>query len=431
MADVQPVSLRFVTPELTGEVPSPPHDALSLEARQRHLAQHPRSYLGVTLSPEDMEPGAADPAEAALSAGRHRLETMLAEGVFGPATEPGFFIYRLEVDDHRQTGLVCGVATSDYDEGMVRIHEHINRGRADHLARHLSVVGAQSSPIAMAFKLRPTVVRIMDRTADTTEPLLDFVDGEGLRQQLWAITDPYEIAEIEFAFSNAALYLIDGHHRAAAASTHRAAIEPSSRDPHLMLSTLFPFEQLRNQAFHRILTGVDPVEFQAELARRFATRRTDDPHQVSARGPAELALGVPADGDGGATGDARQRSEWPGSTGAVDWLLLDVPFDLHARSDLDNIDPVRLARLVLGPILGIDEANSDPRLSYRPGLADAESIADIELGSNEMVFLMRPVPMDILMDASDEGLVMPPKSTYFLPKVRSGLFVRMVDEQLG
>ncbi len=183
-----------------------------------------------------------------------------------------------------------------------------------------------------------------------------------------------------------------------------------------MLSTLFPFEQLRNQAFHRILTGLDRDRFRSELVARFATRQTNDPDQVAARGPSELAFGIPS-------GQTAPHD-------AIDWLLLDVPFDLHARSDLDNIDPVRLGNQVLGPLLGIDEATSDPRLSYRPGLADAETIADIELEPDEAVFLMRPVPMDILMDASDEGLVMPPKSTYFLPKVRSGLFVRIVDHEL-
>ncbi len=411
MATVLPVSLRFVLPELTAEVPSPPHDALSATARRKHLHDHPLSYLGVTRAPEDVEGPSDDPAADALSAGRSQLEAMLAQNVFGPPGEPNFFVYRLEDHDHRQTGLICGVATDDYNAGTVRIHERINQSRASHLASHLQVVGAQSSPIALAFKSRPAVVELIEETVTTTEPFLDFVDDQGLRQQLWTIEQAGSIDLVRDGFAGQPLYLIDGHHRAAAASTDLATSNSDGREPHLMLATLFPYEELRNQAFHRILTGLGP-DTSAELGRRFATRVAEDPLAVADRAPSELAFGLP-DGD------------------SIRWLLIDVPIDPHASSDLDNIDPIRLGRQVLAPMLGIEEPTTDHRLSYRPGLADAASISDIELDKDEAIFLMRPVPMDVLMDASDEGLVMPPKSTYFMPKVRSGLFVRIVDPTLG
>lgn len=430
MATIEPVALRFVLPELTGEVPSPPHDALSATARRQHLADHPRSYLGVTRSPDDIEDGSSDPAADALLAGRRHLEVLLADGVFGPTSEPNFFIYRLELDGHRQTGLVCGVATADYDIGMVRIHERINQSRADHLATHMRVVGAQSSPIALAFKSRPEVVALISETVETSSPFLDFIDDQGLRQQLWAVADSEGVELVRDRLANAPLYLIDGHHRAAAASKDKAgsaqndtadleqaASASNPAGPHLMLSTLFPYEELRSQAFHRFLTGLDS-DFLPRLTARFSSRETDDPETVAERSESELAFGTRVQGPGD-------------SASTVHWTLLDVPLDVHASSDLDNIDPIRLTRQVLGPMLGIDEGTSDPRLSYRPGLADADSIAEITLNPDETIFLMRPVPMDVLMDASDEGLVMPPKSTYFMPKVRSGLFVRLVDESLS
>ncbi|MGH1490656.1 MAG: DUF1015 family protein [Acidimicrobiales bacterium] len=418
MASVEPVALRFVLPELVDEVPSPPHDALSIEARRQHLADHPRSYLGVTRSPDDMDPTSADPASDALAAGRQQLETMLADGVFGPVIDPSFYVYRLIQGGWSQTGLVCGVATTDYDSGVVRIHERISQNRAQHLARHLQVVGAQSSPIALAFRSNPAVVGIIDEAVAAGQPFLDFEDDMGLRQQLWPITDASQTEQIRAAFSEANLYLIDGHHRAAAASADRAMATPAEQGNHLMLSTLFPYEELHNLAFHRILMGFDAATIEAELNGNFACRTTVDPDEVTARGPSELAFGRPL---------------FPADESEPDmvWTVFELPFASDAAEALDNIDPVRLGRQVLRPLLGIDETASDHRLSYRPGLDDPAAVAALRVREDEALFLMRPVPMATLMKASDDGLVMPPKSTYFVPKVRSGLFVRIIDPELG
>lgn len=422
MAAVQPVALRFILPELTGEVPSPPHDALSAEARRQHLIDHPRSYLGVTRSPDDVDPESNDPATDALNAGRRQLETMLAEGVFGPVTKPSYFVYRLIQSGHQQTGLVCGVATEDYDNGVVRIHERISQSRAQHLARHLQVVGAQSSPIALAFRENSLVEEVIAETVAARAPFLDFEDGEGLRQQLWAIVDQVEIDRVRRSFDECNLYLIDGHHRAAAASADQAMSPPAEHAGHLMLSTLFPVDELSNLAFHRILAGVDADLVETLLAEHFSSRATDDPNEVNSRRPSELAFGRPI--------SAAEPDE-ANEPGGMRWTLFETPFASDAPDALDNIDPVRLARNVLRPLLDIDETASDPRLSYRPGHDDVEAISGLRVRPDESLFLMRPVPMTTLMKASDDGLVMPPKSTYFVPKVRSGLFVRIVDPELG
>lgn len=416
MADVSPISLRFVNEEWKSEVPSPPHDALSVEARRQHLIDHPRSYLGVTRAPEDDDgSGTEESATNALLAGRETLVRLLDDDVFGPTDGPTFYIYRLIDGDHHQSGLVCGVATSDYDSLTVRIHERINQARSDHLAKHLKVVGAQSSPIAMAFRSAPEVTEVMARTTEDTEPFLDIVDEDGLRQQLWRVPE-CDVAGVETAMAEIPLYLIDGHHRAAAASTDRkASANPGDQD-HQMLSVLFPYQELRNQAFHRIVTGLDASELEAAITERFPVRVTDNPEVVVGRAPTELALAVPSG---------------PEATGQIlRWTLFDIPLDSPNRDALENIDPIRLSTHVLGPVLKTDESGSDPRLSYRPGHADLETLGQLTLNKGEVLFLMRPVSMTTLMEASDNGDVMPPKSTYFQPKVRSGLFVRLIDPSL-
>lgn len=416
MATVSPVALRFVTEQWKSEVPSPPHDALSVEARRRYLQENPRSYLGVTRSPEDDgQQWTPDSAAAALNAGRRTLVEMLQDGVFGRTEAPMFYVYQLDDGDHTQAGLVCGVATADYDSKTVRIHEQINQTRADHLAQHLRVVGAQSSPIAMAFRTAPMITELMQSTMATTEPMLD-LSVNGLNQKVWQI-DGSNNEAIEEALGDVPLYLIDGHHRAAAASTDRRTSASPDDPDHWMLSVLFPYRELRNQAFHRVLTGFPVAELEAALAERFPCRVTDNIEVVAHRKPTELALAVP-------TGAPPPQ---PG----LRWTVFDVPLDDGNPGALVNIDPIRLRTHVLGPLLGMDESGSDHRLFYRPDHADLDTLGELSLGPNEVLFLMRPVSLTTLMEASDRGQVMPPKSTYFEPKVRSGLFVRLIDPALS
>ena len=285
--------------------------------RRNHLAAHPRSYLGVTRAPEDG--GGPASAEDALAAGRRALEELLADDAFAPADGPTYFVYRLIDGDHQQSGLVCGVATTDYDTGVVRIHEQINRARSEHLARHLRVVGAQSSPIAMAFRSAPAVTAAISATAENAAPFLDVSDERGLRQQLWRVPESANEA-ITNALAAVPLYLIDGHHRAAAASSDLRHVGGDPEE-HQMLSVLFPCEELRNQAFHRVIAGLDHRQLIDNLAERFTVRIPTDLGQVVGRAPTEVALAVPA-----ATQGAQPI-----------WRLIDIPFDHPQPDALQNI----------------------------------------------------------------------------------------------
>lgn len=408
MVAVEPVCLRFVRSQWSHEVPSPPHDALSTEDRRQHLIDHPHSYLGVTRSPEDVDSGAADPAEEAIKLSRASLEDLLSEGAFEPEAPPAFYLYRLEDPQHRQTGLVCGVASADYEAGRVRIHEQIKQARADILARHLSAVGAQSSPIAMAFRSAPDLEAMIERVAATTEPFLDVVDGD-LRQTLWTIPDARDAELARSALAEEDLYLIDGHHRAAAAATHRRV---TGDDGHLMLSVLFPFDELRSQTFHRILRPVDTDQLLADLRDRFVVEDAPTVEAVIERGDAWIALAI-------------------GGTETT-WHLVELPPPLPGpNGNRLDIDPVRLRQHVLQPLFGIDESGADPRLVHRPGPGHAEAVSTLRLGPGQAAFWMRPVPSAVLLEVADRGGTMPPKSTYFVPKVRSGLFVRLTDPSLA
>ncbi len=401
MATVLPLHLRLVRSEWADRVPTPAHDSLTPAERRRFLAEHPDSYLAVTRGPEDVLGGVT--RDELLAQGRASLERLLDTGAFTPLLPANFYVYELKTSDHSQIGVVGGVATSDYSDGSVKLHENVQPERADHLGRHFSIVGVQSSPIALAHRPMPAMADLLHSVRDHAEPDLDFESIDGLQQRIWAVTDAETSQRIIDLLAQTDLYLIDGHHRTAAALAHREMTGPGRADR--VLSAIFSSDELRNRAHHRLIhLGEQTGEFLRELQEQLDVRTTSDPDVVAAREPEELALNA-------------------GGT----WYLVRVPF--VGQSDvigdrLENLDPVRLKRGVLEPLIGIDSMSYDSALSYRPGTVTSDELA-AEAASDGLIFaMMRPIDIDDLLAASDAGLIMPAKSTYFEPKARSGVFVR-------
>ena len=404
MTTLEPVAVRLIEPDWVGRVPAPAHDGLTPTERRRLIDANPDSYLAVTRAPDDLDDGTGPTSpEGALAAGRASLERLLRAGAFSPLHRPRLHLYRLAVGGRRQTGIVAGVPVDAYDDGTIRIHEQIQTVRAEHLARHLEVVRAQSSPIALAHRPHPRVTEAVAHLTSSTEPTVDFVTDDGLAQQVWPVTEPEHERLLVEALADKTLYLIDGHHRVAAASMLRAGagtVRAAS-----MLCAVFPTDELHLDAFHRLLPGIDEAGLLHRLAAASLTvRAVPTPAALAARGPAELALIV-----GGAL------------------YAVGVPIDATVPADdIVNLDPVRLQQLILGPVLGIDDGQDGGRLRYRPGAGDADDLAALA-AEGVTAFAMRPVSMAALTAASDAGRTMPSKSTNFQPKVRSGIFLRPLD----
>ncbi|MEZ5226461.1 MAG: DUF1015 family protein [Acidimicrobiales bacterium] len=226
MATVEPLGLRLVTAEFADRVPSPAHDSLTPEGRRLALEANPESYLAVTRSLEDLDPSVAMSNDELLALGRRSLDRLIALGAFDGGHAPRFFAYRLATDTHCQTGLVGGVATADFAQGVVRAHEQIHHARSTHLARHLAVVGVQSSPIAVAHRPIPELRAYLDQATEQ-KPAHTIASEPGFTQTIWPI-DATASPAITDLLRPTPLYLIDGHHRGAAAVEYRRLAGPGN-----------------------------------------------------------------------------------------------------------------------------------------------------------------------------------------------------------
>ncbi|MCP3855210.1 MAG: DUF1015 domain-containing protein [Actinomycetia bacterium] len=398
MASVAPLPLSIVDSDWAERVVSPAHDSLTPSQRRQHLLDYPDSYLGVTRSPGDIGPADHWTVDDLLRAGRQALDRLRDEGAFSAPGAPSMLVMQLDTGAHVQTGLVTGVAVTDVDSGVIRAHEQFHPDRATILTNHFEIVGTQSSPVALAHRPDDQVRALTTRVIDAHDPDLDIAALDGLHIRVWRIESDL-VEAMTTAFARHPLYLIDGHHRSAAASAFRQRVGPGTAD--WMLAVVFPTDELLNRAHHRLISPARGVgSILASLAVTGSLHGPVSEAEMEDRERSELAVWA----SGG-------------------WYLVDVPLpddDGTPEGAIERLDAVRLQHHVINPLLD----HPDDALAYRPGGTPMEQLTGEADREGAILARMRPVSIDDLLRVSDAGLTMPPKSTYFEPKVRSGVIIR-------
>ena len=373
---------------------------MSGDQRREYLATHPESYTLVTRSPGDGGPHDDADLSGLIELGFEALERICGLGAFEEYDEPTFFLYRLTGNGHVQLGVVGLVETAAYIDGRVKRHEKVRSSRAEHLSNHFERLGVQSSPIALGYRADPVVRATLDDILSRTEPILSFTSGDGLEQAVWVVSGANDCDALTAGLAPHDLYIMDGHHRAAAAG--KLAERTNSASASQMLCVLFSDDRVNIDSFHRrvrVREGAD-----------FAVLRSALNAVLDMQPCAEMATELPAE---------------PGQVGICiegEWFCGTLP-EPRSDSPLDAIDPVRLQQRVIGEVMGIDPEHAAGRMKYFVDSDNRVALAESARGS-EVLFVLRPVTPAEVFAVADAGLDMPPKSTYVTPKPRSGVFLR-------
>lgn len=396
-------------PDLAAKVAAVPYDVVS-RAEAAALAEgNPQSFLHVGRSDIDLPPDTDPHDDRVYAAAREALDRLQREGALLRDAEPGFFLYRQEMNGAGQTGLVGCVHVDDYEADIIRKHEKTRKDKEDDRTRHVLELNANAEPVFLTYRGRPELDRLADQVTREA-PLYDFTAPDGVRHVVWRVGDTRPWAE-QFGTVPVA-YVADGHHRSA--SAWRAARERRTANPahhgneeyNWFLAVLFPADQLRILPYNRVVRDLRG-QSQAEVLERL--------RGVGRLSPA--AGSVPA--------QAGSVAVYLGGP----WHLLEFdPARIPAGDPIGSLDVSLLQDLVLGPILGVGDPRTDPRVDFVGGIRGTDELERrVDSGEMAIAFSMHPTTVDQLMAVADAGAVMPPKSTWFEPKLRSGLFVHTLD----
>ena len=402
-AGVRPVAGR------ADDVVAPPYDVLnSAEARARASGK-PWSFLHISKPeidlPEDINP--YDPAVYAKA--KENLDHMLAEGVLARDETPCYYVYRLTWNDHVQTGLVAAASVADYDTNRIRKHEFTRPEKEDDRVRQIEALNAQTGPVLLAYRAQPEVdALIASVTGDA--PAIDVTADDGIRHELWVMRDQGSIDKLSAAFeAMPALYIADGHHRSASASRVSAARKgqaPVDGPQDYFLSVIFPHNQMKILDYNRVITdlnGMSPEQFIPKVAERFDLMAADGPVHPREHGEFGMYL-------------------------AGQWYQLRIHPERIPSDPVAKLDVSLLSDNLVAPILGIADQRRDKRIDFVGGMRGLGELEKrVNSGEMAVAFSLFPTTMEDLMSVADANEVMPPKSTWFEPKLADGLVSHMLD----
>ena len=396
-------------PALASQVAAVPYDVVTRDEAARLAAGNPHSFLHVGRSDIDLPPETDPHDDRIYAAARAALDRFVAEGTLRRDAEPSLYVYRQEMDGRVQTGVVGCVHIDDYEHDVIRKHEKTRKDKEDDRTRHVLTLDANAEPVFLTYRASPDVDRVVERTVQGPT-LYDFTADDGVRHTVWRVADARPLADAFAAVPVA--YVADGHHRSA--SAWRAGREKRAGTPVIsgneeynwFLSVLFPAGQLAILPYNRVvkdLAGQTPAQVLDRL--RGLGRVTATDNAVPPR-PGSFCIYLDHH-----------------------WYLVEIdPSSIPSADPIGSLDVSLLHDRILGPILGIGDPRTDQRVDFVGGIRGTKELERrVDSGEMALAVSMFPTTLEQLMTVADAGEVMPPKSTWFEPKLRSGLFVHTLD----
>ena len=404
MATLKPFAALRPKPELAAQICELPYDVMNSGEAREIAAGNPYSFLHVSKPEIDLEPGVDVYSEAVYAKGSENFQLLQEQGALVQDSQPGFYLYRQIMDGHAQVGLVAAASCAEYDEEIIKKHELTRPAKEDDRVRHIEALDSQTGPVFLTYRADPEVDVFFERVI-ATEPDIDFTAEDGVQHTAWNVFDAEDVAFLQAKFEAIDfLYIADGHHRSAAASRVNASRSGAGQSG-FFLTVTFPHNQMKILAYNRVvkdLNGLDAEMFLERLETVFEITE-------------------------GGTGDCGAKNELGLYLKGTWRRLVFKPEFAKADTPMDELDVALLQNHVLSPMLAIDDPRTSDRIDFIGGIrGTAELERLVDGGDYACAFSMYPTSIEDLMAIADAGGIMPPKSTWFEPKLRDAMFCHMI-----
>ena len=410
MAVIKPFASFRPNEEVVSEVAALPYDVYKRPEAKEYVSHNPKSFLRIdrpeTQFPDDQDMYAKEVYEKAAQ----MLSEDIADGVYIHDEKPFYYIYELIMDGRSQTGIVAVASVDDYVNGIIKKHENTLEAKEQDRINHISTLNAQTGPIFLAYRDREKINQIVEKVKKT-DKTYGFTADDGITHNVWIISEAadIEVIQSEFADENR-IYIADGHHRAASAV--KVGLKKREENPgftgeedfNFFMSVLFPESELKILPYNRVVkdtAGLSTEEFIAKVSEVCEVTEVSSAYQPETKG----VFGLFIDGK---------------------WYRLSIKDELKSDDPVEGLDVSLLQNHILTPILGIEDPRTDKRIDFVGGI---RGLAELERRSNadmKLAFSMYPTSISELFDVADAGRLMPPKSTWFEPKLRSGIFIHEI-----
>lgn len=400
------------TPEMAEKVAALPYDVVNSEEAAEMVIGNPYSFLHVDKAEIDLPAGTDIYSPEVYEKAKSNLEKMITDGVLVKDEKPMLYVYELTMDGRSQTGLVACTSIDEYMQGIIKKHELTREDKEQDRIRHVDICNANTGPIFLAYRTVDEISEIVDNVKKNA-PVYDFTAEDGIIHRAWIIDNEETINRLVKLFKDVPnLYIADGHHRNASAA--KVGLKRRNENPNYTgdeefnyyLAVIFPSDQLKILDYNRVvkdLNGLSEEEFIKKLSEKFDIVETEG----RAKPDKAYDFGMYMDGK---------------------WYMLTAKDEIKSKDAVKGLDVSILQDNVLIPILGIGDIRTDKRIDFVGGIRGLGELEKrVDSGEMKVAFAMYPTSIEQLMTIADENKIMPPKSTWFEPKLRSGLFIHSLD----
>lgn len=414
MAVIRPFRGLRPQSKFAAEVASPPYDVLSSEEARQIVKTNRNSFLRVNKPEVDFEENDSNCDNKIYKKGRQNLDRLIEDNIMVRDDRPSFYIYRLTMNDHIQTGLVALASVEEYDNGLIKKHEHTRPEKVNDRANHIITLNAQVGPVFSTFRKNKGIKKLFEKLS-SKNPDIDFVADDNIRHELWIVSDEENCMALIESFAKLnELYIADGHHRSEAASEACRRLKELNKNHtgeenyNYFLNVFFPDDELFIMSYNRVVNEMNSHtldSFIEQCKSSFDIKEVSEPV-------------IP------------DENHFIGVYCQSRWFKLKIKNESFNKIDpVESIDSAILTKNLLAPVLGITDLRKDDRISFIGGIRGVnELIKLVDSKKYKIAFSMYPVTVDQLFAVADAGKVMPPKSTWFEPKLRSGMVVYLLND---